>query len=44
MQKNVFDGELQSCCNELETGFHHNGKCETDDRDADIHTVCAKVT
>ncbi len=44
MQKNVLGGDLHSCCDELSTGFFRNGKCETDDRDIGMHTVCAKVT
>lgn len=44
MQKNVLGGDLQSCCNELETGFYRNGRCETDDHDIGMHTVCAKIT
>ena len=44
MQKNVLGGALQSCCDELSTGFFRNGSCETDDNDIGMHTVCAQVT
>ena len=44
MQKNVLGGDLQSCCNELATGFYRNGRCETDEHDSGMHTVCARVT
>ncbi len=44
MQKNVLGGDLQACCNELSTGFFRNGRCDTDESDIGMHTVCAKVT
>ena len=44
MQKNVLGGDIQSCCDELSTGYYRNGKCETDESDIGMHTVCAKVT
>ena len=44
MQKNVLGGSLQSCCDKLATGFYRNGRCETDEYDISMHTVCAKVT
>ena len=44
MQKNVLGGALQSCCDGLSTGFYRNGRCETDDNDIGMHTVCAQVT
>ena len=44
MQKNVLGGELQNCCDKLATGFYRNGRCEADEDDIGMHTVCAKVT
>ncbi len=44
MQKNVLGGDLRSCCDELSTGFYRNGRCETDEQDIGMHTVCANVT
>lgn len=44
MQKNVLGGDIIVCCDELSTGFYRNGKCETDDSDIGMHTVCARVT
>lgn len=44
MDKNVLGTELESCCDELETGFFRNGKCETCENDHGMHTVCAEMT
>ena len=44
MTKNVLGTELESCCDELNTGFFRNGKCETCDQDVGLHTVCAQMT
>ena len=44
MTKNVLDTELESCCDELNTGFFRNGKCETCAQDTGMHTVCALMT
>ncbi len=44
MIKNVLGTTLEPCCDELETGFFRNGKCETCDADYGMHTVCAEMT
>lgn len=44
MLKNVLGTMLEPCCDELETGFFRNGKCETCDEDYGMHTVCAEMT
>ena len=44
MQKNVFDEIIEECCSDPITGFYRDGFCNTDDRDAGIHTVCAYMT
>ena len=44
MQKNVLGGDLQSCCDELSCGFYRNGRCEADDQDIGMHTVCALLS
>ena len=44
MARNVLGGDLQCCCNDPITGFFRNGKCDTDQRDAGMHTVCVEVT
>ena len=41
---NVFDEEIESCCNITKTGFFRNGKCESSKVDIGLHTVCAVVT
>ena len=41
---NVFDEEIESCCNITKTGFFRNGKCESSKEDIGLHTVCAVVT
>jgi uncharacterized protein len=44
MARNVLGGDLQCCCNNPVTGFFRNGKCDTDHRDAGMHTVCVEMT
>ena len=44
MLKNVLGTMLESCCDELDTGFFRNGRCETCDEDYGMHTVCAEMT
>ena len=44
MTKNVLGTELESCCDDLDTGYFRNGKCETCDNDIDMHIVCAEMT
>ena len=44
MIKNVLGTELESCCDELETGFFRNGKCEACENDHGMHTICAVMT
>lgn len=44
MTRNVLGTELESCCDELETGFFRNGKCETCENDHGMHTICAVMT
>ena len=44
MQKNVLGGDLQSCCDQPAASFYRSGRCETDEHDIGMHTVCAKVT
>lgn len=44
MQRNVPGGDLGSCSDQPVTGFCRNGRCETDEHDFDMHTVCAKAT
>jgi len=43
-QKNVLGEKLESCSNNLVTGWFRDGCCNTDDNDHGVHTVCAKVT
>ena len=43
-QKNVFGGELESCCTSSMTGYYRDGHCRTDDSDQGSHTVCARMT
>ncbi len=42
--KNVLGTFLESCCTEPMTGWHRNGRCETDSQDVGRHVVCAQVT
>ncbi|MAS81315.1 MAG: hypothetical protein CMF45_01345 [Legionellales bacterium] len=44
MIKNVLGTILESCCDELNTGYFRNGKCETCDNDLGMHTVCAEMS
>ena len=44
MQKNVLGGDLLSCCDQLLTGYYRNGRCDTDENDIGMHTVCANMT
>ena len=44
MARNVLGGDLAVCGTEPLTGFLRNGCCDTDGRDAGVHTVCARVT
>jgi uncharacterized protein (DUF2237 family) len=44
MQKNVFGGELKTCCKNPLTGFYRTGSCETGADDVGLHTVCVKMT
>ena len=42
-QKNVFGERLEECSTEPLTGWYRDGCCNTDEEDAGLHTVCAKV-
>ncbi len=42
--KNVLGTFLESCCTDPMTGWHRNGRCETDGQDVGRHVVCARVT
>ena len=42
--KNVLGTALEICCTSPMTGWHRNGRCETDKRDIGRHVVCAQVT
>ena len=42
--RNVLGTELESCSDELETGFFRNGKCEACENDYGQHIVCAKIS
>ena len=44
MIKNVLGTMLEPCCDELDTGYFRNGKCETCDNDVGMHTVCAEMS
>ena len=41
---NVFGKALETCCNNLKTGFFRNGMCDTCHEDIGIHTVCILAT
>lgn len=41
---NVLGGALEICSNSPLTGFYRDGCCNTSDRDAGRHTVCAVMT
>ena len=40
---NVFGKELETCCNNPETGFFRNGLCDTCSDDYGVHTKQALV-
>ena len=42
--KNVLGTALETCCTDPMTGWHRNGRCETDNSDIGRHVVCARVT
>jgi len=42
--KNVLGTTLEICCTDPMTGWHRDGRCETDKQDAGRHVVCAQVT
>ena len=41
---NVYGKELETCCDNPETGFFRNGMCDTCKEDIGIHTVCILAT
>ena len=41
---NVFGKELETCCEDPETGFFRNGMCATCREDQGVHTVCILAT
>ena len=43
LQKNVLGEDLEECSVDPLTGWFRDGCCNTDSKDAGIHTVCAKV-
>ena len=42
-QKNVLGERLEDCSHQPLTGWYRDGCCNTDEEDAGLHTVCAKV-
>ena len=42
-QKNVLGEKLEDCSHLPLTGWYRDGCCNTDEEDAGLHTVCAKV-
>ena len=42
-QKNVLGERLEDCSHKPLTGWYRDGCCNTDEEDAGLHTVCAKV-
>jgi len=42
-QKNVLGEILEDCSHKPLTGWYRDGCCNTDEEDAGLHTVCAKV-
>ena len=44
LQKNVLNEDLESCSNNLVTGWFRDGCCNTGEVDRGVHTVCAKVS
>ena len=43
-ERNVLDGELESCGTDPLTGFFRDGSCNTGPEDLGSHTICAVVT
>ena len=41
---NVYGKELETCCDNLKTGFFRNGMCDTCKEDLGVHTVCILAT
>ena len=41
---NVYGKELETCCDNPETGFFRNGLCDTCKEDLGVHTVCILAT
>ena len=41
---NVYGKELETCCDNPETGFFRNGMCDTCKEDFGVHTVCILAT
>ncbi|MCC5928085.1 MAG: DUF2237 domain-containing protein [Cyclobacteriaceae bacterium] len=44
MSKNVFGEKLEECSTEPMTGYYRDGCCNTDEKDAGRHSVCAIMT
>lgn len=42
--KNVLGGDLEPCCTDPMTGWFRDGCCNTDERDAGLHVICAEMT
>lgn len=42
--RNVLGTTLETCCTDPMTGWHRNGRCETDQQDIGRHVVCARVS
>ena len=42
-QKNVLGEKLEDCSHKPLTGWYRDGCCNTNEEDAGLHTVCAKV-
>ena len=40
----VYGKELETCCDNPETGFFRNGMCDTCKEDIGVHTVCILAT
>lgn len=40
---NVLGQKIDICSCKPMTGWYRDGKCETDDRDHGVHTICAEV-
>ena len=43
-EKNVFGGELNTCCTAPMTGFYRDGCCRTGREDLGLHVICAEMT